>query len=81
MTIKYSSDSQSINIGDGWTTLFKNDDVDECPFTQCTLKTSNCKDQYSGSTFSITESTPWLISANRQILDGYEESVCVDCMV
>jgi hypothetical protein len=45
------------------------------------LKSPDCKSLYKDETFSISKTTPWLISANRQNLEGYEESVCVSCFV
>ena len=79
-TIKYSSDSPSVNVGD-WSSLFKNTNPSGCPITSCELKAADCKAPYNDKTFSMTSNSPWVVSANRQNLEGYESTVCVSCLV
>ena len=57
----------------------QNSDATNCGITSCSIKTSGCSGAYSPGQLSMAGSTPWAITANQNIQNGYTETVCVSC--
>ena len=61
-----------------WDSYFSNTDSTNCPVTSCTLYESDCTTVLS-SPVSIGSSTPWDITALRNTLAGYSQTMCISC--
>ena len=57
-----------------------NADTENCPITSCTLKSAGCSAKYEGLHVKIAEATPFQLTASVDVIKGYEESVCVECV-
>ena len=75
----YSTAPSSQIVGD-WTTYFTNADTTYCPITSCSLKNAGCGGAFSGAQLSIpSAASPWSVSANKNVVAGYNEKTCVEC--
>ena len=64
--------------------FFYNSDEINCPLTTCTLSDAgSCgTGTFSGSShISMLSSSPWTITAKRDVVAGYTYSVCLQCSV
>jgi hypothetical protein len=59
-----------------WSTYFSNTDSANCPITACALYESGCSTALT-SPVSIASSSPWLVTAEKGIVAGYTQSMCV----
>jgi hypothetical protein len=81
-TMAYNSVTTTESTGI-WTDFFQNSDTTNCPVTACTLYASPCPTAYA-TTYSsgkqlMSGISPWGITANKNILAGWTETVCISC--
>lgn len=59
--------------------IFTNSDKANCPLTKCTLTQEGCKLALSSTNISLTTSSSQTITVKKDIIPGYEETVCLTC--
>ena len=78
--VKYEANQTPKEVSDGFKNFFTNTDSENCPITSCTLKSAGCLTEYEGLHVKIAEATPFQLTASVDVIKGYEESVCVECI-
>ena len=61
-----------------WDTYFANTDSTHCGINECILYESDCSTVMT-SPISMGASTPWDVTALKNIAAGYTLSLCVSC--
>jgi hypothetical protein len=75
----YNGVSTTISVGD-WSTFFENPGLDNCVMSSCDVyDNSDCLTAYAPGELSTGSSSPFTITANRNIDGGWTETVCVKC--
>ena len=60
--------------------MFVNSDKDNCPISQCTLKTAGCKADYTGGNIKLVKGADgFTAQANTNVELGFKEQVCISC--
>ena len=49
--------------------------------TSCSLKAEGCSAAFSDLEISMGASSPWSINTDTQETEGYDHTVCVECIV
>ena len=65
-------------LGD-YTNAFTNSESTDCPITSCSMKAQNCISAYVPGQLAMGASTPWALTANKNVFGGYTETVCLEC--
>lgn len=63
----------------GATDFFDNSEPAGCPITSCAIKAGGCGSAYSPGQLTLSASTPFTVTANRNVIAGYSETVCIEC--
>ena len=66
------------SVGD-MNTFFVNADSTNCAITSCTVFLADCSSAYTSGLISMASSSPFAMTANRNEVGGYTETVCVSC--
>ena len=76
LTYDFASPTES--LGD-WTTFFVNSDTANCPIVECALKLPGCSTAYTSGELSISGTDPFTLTANKNVVAGWTETVCIEC--
>lgn len=61
--------------------MFKNSKESICPMTKCTLLNEDCKTKNTNKNFIMSEVWPYKITTDQQSILGYNDTVCLECMI
>lgn len=62
-----------------WSTVFVNQQPTFCKVNSCVLKDRKCISDYSGDRLSMSSSSPYQIQYVKNIENGYQEEICIQC--
>ena len=81
VVIPYKRSGGDFILSDSWMNFFSSEDNTNCPVTSCILMESTCSTEMTAETnLLIGSSSPWMVSAKQNIVDGWKKSFCLKCI-
>ena len=73
----YNTSPNTITVSTSWSNFFQTSDSTNCPITSCSLSLRGCTGSPTYS--SMSSSSPFGITSQRNVQAGYTEQLCVTC--
>ena len=77
-TYLFSASTTTATPGD-WSSFFQNSNPSLCPLVRCKLKISDCSSDSTNTDVTMSSSSPFTITAKRNVAAGYSVTLCVRC--